>query len=85
MPYRFEAMWITHPRYEKIINNAWNNEVFGSHSFGLIQKLKIVKNALKSGINTPLEILVLGRIIWNKSLRIEKKIRSELEILVEQE
>ena len=61
-PYRFKAMWTTHPRCEDVINKAWNNEVSGSKFYCLIQKLKMTRNALKE---------------WNKNVFGNLKVRKD--------
>ena len=53
-------MWTTHFGCEDVINKTWNNEVFDSKSYRLIQKLKVTRNALKE---------------WNKKIFGNLKVR----------
>ena len=46
-PYKFEALWITYPGCEKVIKSTWDNEVLGSPSFCLVQKIKLTKDTFK--------------------------------------
>ena len=96
-PYRFEAMWITHPGCEETINSSWSSEVSGSPSFRLIQKLQIIRSELKKWNKATFENLMHMRRILEHNLTlaqqnldynncvIKKEMREELELLAEQE
>jgi hypothetical protein len=46
--FKFMRMWSLHPECRNIISESWNNVVVGCPMFILTQKLKNVKNILKS-------------------------------------
>ena len=48
LPFRFENMWVNADGFKNIINEWWpSNEVRGSGSYVLIEKLKALKVKLK--------------------------------------
>ncbi|XP_026398911.1 uncharacterized protein LOC113294750 [Papaver somniferum] len=44
IPFRYQAVWTTHPDFIKVIQDSWNGEVFGNPTFCFISKLKRLKN-----------------------------------------
>ncbi|OMO96071.1 reverse transcriptase [Corchorus capsularis] len=97
-PYRFEAMWVTHPQCRKIISKAWSNVFKGSSAYILVQKLKTTKHDLCRWNKTVFGDLQRRRQqLKNKltktqkemhtieSFRQEKEVRQQLELLYEQE
>lgn len=42
-PYRFEAMWTTHPQCEKVIQQAWQTNDSGLDAFKLVRKLNVAR------------------------------------------
>ncbi|XP_026444247.1 uncharacterized protein LOC113344515 [Papaver somniferum] len=47
IPFRYQSMWTTHPHFINVIQDSWNEEVFGNPAFCFISKLKRLKNWLK--------------------------------------
>uniref|UniRef100_A0A1D1YFE7 Retrovirus-related Pol polyprotein LINE-1 n=1 Tax=Anthurium amnicola TaxID=1678845 RepID=A0A1D1YFE7_9ARAE len=47
-PFKFHCMWTSHPDFLNIIKEAWKSDSTGSPMFTFCQKLKSVKNALRS-------------------------------------
>ena len=45
-PFRFEVAWIRDPGYYDIINNAWNQDSFGTDFTRLYQKQEAMRRAL---------------------------------------
>ena len=46
-PFRFEAMWTKEDSSRVVVDNAWQFDVEGSHSFRLVNKLEKTKKDLK--------------------------------------
>ena len=67
-PYRFEAIWLTHPRCEDTIKVAWEVEALGSDLFLFIQKIKRTKEALKVWNKDYFGILKQKKIVLEKEL-----------------
>ena len=97
-PYRFEAMWISHPGCEKTIREAWSNLVQISLSFTQVQKIKIVRDDLKRWNKDSFENLKARKQALEQSLKKaqqnlgtshacknEREIKRELEQLVDPE
>lgn len=47
-PFKFDAMWIQHPDFLKIVEDNWNSGITGSSQFILAQNLKNMKQVLKA-------------------------------------
>ena len=47
-PFRFEVAWIRDPGYYDIINNAWNQDSFGTDFTRLCQKQEAMRRALRT-------------------------------------
>ncbi|OMO90423.1 Endonuclease/exonuclease/phosphatase [Corchorus olitorius] len=70
-PYRFEAMWLTHPQCREVVKAAWDNNFQGSSSYRLVQKLKAAKGNLKKWNKEVFENL------FEKRKRLEQEIASK--------
>ncbi|XP_026416795.1 uncharacterized protein LOC113312252 [Papaver somniferum] len=46
IPFRYQAVWTTHPTFIKVIQDSWNEEIFGNPAFCFTSKLKRLKNWL---------------------------------------
>ncbi|XVF83133.1 hypothetical protein PTKIN_Ptkin16aG0108900 [Pterospermum kingtungense] len=46
-PFGFEAMWLMHNGCEQVVNDAWKNNIRGSHAFVLMNKIKVTNQAMQ--------------------------------------
>lgn len=62
-PFKFEAMWIQHPDFLKLVADTWSSDIAGHSQFVLAQKLKSMKQVLK---------------VWNKTVFGDIKLKVKL-------
>ncbi|KAK3192976.1 hypothetical protein Dsin_024286 [Dipteronia sinensis] len=46
-PFRFQGMWVSHPSSLNLVRSVWSSSIAGSGSGIVVQKLKLLKKALK--------------------------------------
>ncbi|KAK3229336.1 hypothetical protein Dsin_001217 [Dipteronia sinensis] len=46
-PFRFQGMWVSHPSFLNLVRSVWSSSIAGSGSEIVVQKLKLLKKALK--------------------------------------
>lgn len=47
LPFKFEAMWLSHVTFAKVVERSWAITCSGNHQFVMAQKLKILNHNLK--------------------------------------
>ncbi|XP_026416967.1 uncharacterized protein LOC113312428 [Papaver somniferum] len=47
-PFRFQQMWLTHPSFLQVVIDSWNEDIIGNPIFIFMNKLKRLKNILKT-------------------------------------
>jgi len=69
--FRFEAFWLTHPKFHKLINTEWNSfyPPPGSKMFQFQQKLKHLKGKIKYWNHTSFGNIFQGK----ETLELEMK------------
>ncbi|KAK3217929.1 hypothetical protein Dsin_011899 [Dipteronia sinensis] len=48
MPFRFQSMWLDHPDFMALVRRIWSSSFVGTPPRVVINKLKLLKNALKT-------------------------------------
>ncbi|KAK0570758.1 hypothetical protein LWI29_005954 [Acer saccharum] len=46
-PFRFQGMWVSHPSFLNLVRSVWSSSVTGSGAGIVVQKLKLLKMALR--------------------------------------
>ncbi|KAK3218781.1 hypothetical protein Dsin_012751 [Dipteronia sinensis] len=46
-PFRFQGMWVSHPSFLNLVRSVWSSSIAGSGSGIVVQKLKLLKKALR--------------------------------------
>ncbi|KAK3184200.1 hypothetical protein Dsin_031486 [Dipteronia sinensis] len=49
-PIRFQGMWVSHPSFLNLVRSVWSSSIAGSGSGIVVQKLKLLKKALRRWI-----------------------------------
>ena len=62
-PFRFQAVWATHPSYKHVISKAWNQE-FG----GVIERLKMVQQTSLDFNSKIFGNIFMQKVSWNIKL-----------------
>eukprot|EP00253_Pinus_taeda_P026964 PITA_26964 len=72
-PFRFEAFWMTHPDFHKLINIEWKSlrPPLGSKMFQFQQKLKHLKSKIEHWNRTSFEKEKREETLWRQKSRIK--------------
>ena len=46
-PFRFQGMWVSHPSFLNLVRSVWSSSITGSGTGVVVQKLKLLKMALR--------------------------------------
>ena len=77
-PFRFQGMWVSHPSFLDLVRSVWSSSVLGSGTIFLVQKLKLLKTALRRW-----NWKVFGDVVLNTTkandrvMAIQERIRTE--------